>query len=366
MKQKKKKIAFVIGALTPGGAERVISVLSNELIEKFEVTIITFVKSDPFYPLDSRIEVVSCFNKIDKPKSLIGSLKLNYALTKKLSKIVKDQRIDLLIGFITSANVLTTIAAKLNRIPCLISERNDPLKKSIPKLWVILRKFVYPMANHLVVQTKKVKIIYETIVKPEKITILPNPISPKLSESRNSSTPREKIILSVGRLNDDKRQDKIIKAFQKLNLKEWKLLLIGDGPNKKKLITLINKSSLSHEVEILSGIKDVGKFYNKSSLFVFTSKAEGFPNVLLEAMHFGLPCISTDCNYGPSDLITNGKNGFLVPVNDQEALILKMSQLINDENLKTQFSIEARKTTENYMSKIVTTKWESLILNHIK
>jgi len=365
LKHKKKKIAFVIGALTPGGAERVISTLSNELIEKFEVSIITFTKSDPFYRLDTRIKIISCFDKIDKPSSIFHSLKLNYVIAKKITALVKKEQIDLLIGFITSANIIATIAAKFNRIPCLISERNDPLKKDIPRLWVLLRKRIYPMANNLIVQTEKVKSIYTKMLNSERITVLPNPISSDLSKLRKNNVSREKIILSVGRLNDDKRQDKIIKAIHKLSLKDWKVILIGNGNNKKKLTALIENYNLSEQITILSDIKDVDRYYNKASIFVFTSKAEGFPNVLLEAMHFGLPCVSTDCNYGPSDLITDGVNGFLIPVDDQEKLTLKMEQLINDENLQAQFSEKAIETTINYTSEKVSSLWEALINNYI-
>ena len=361
----KKKIAFVIGALTPGGAERVISTLSNGLIEDFEVTIITFRKSDPFYRLDERIKVVSCFDQIEKPTSVLGSLKLNYTILKRVTHIVKAEQIDLLIGFITSANIIATMAARRNRIPSLISERNDPLKKDIPKFWLFLRKRIYPKADHLIVQTEKVKAIYTEMLKSDRITVLPNPISSDLSKLRTTHPEREKLILTVGRLNNDKRHDKLIKAVHRLKLKGWKVIIIGKGPNKTKLTNLIESLNLSDQIEILSGIKNIQYYYSKASIFVFTSKAEGFPNVLLEAMHFGLPCISTDCNYGPSDLITDGKDGFLVPVNDQEALEEKIDLLIKDKALQKIFSANAVQTTENYTSDKVTTKWKSLINAHL-
>ena len=85
----------------------------------------------------------------------------------------------------------------------------------------------------------------------------------------------------------------------------------------------------------------------------------------MEAMHFGLPCISTDCNFGPSDLINNGENGFLIPVNDQERLTEKLSQLISDKNLQQKFSENAIRTSEKYMSKNVVSQWEALINTHI-
>lgn len=366
MKHKKKKIAFVIGSLTSGGAERVISTLSNELIEEFEVVIITFRKSDPFYRLDAKIKVVSCFDHINKPTSFFQSLKLNYAILNKVTAIVKKEQIDLIIGFITSANIIAALAAKRNRIPCLISERNNPLKNRITLFWRVLRKQIYPKADHLIVQTNDVKHIFIKMLNSKRITVLPNPISSDLSKHRKPNVSREKIILSVGRLTSDKGHDIIIKAVNELNLSEWKVIFIGDGANKKKLNDLIKSYNLSHQIEILSDIKNIEDYYSKASIFVFASKTEGFPNVLLEAMHFGLPCISTDCDYGPADLITDGANGFLIPVDDQEKLIQKMDQLIKDDALQLSFSEQAKITTANYTSEKVALKWQALINNYIK
>lgn len=361
----KKKIGFVIGTLSSGGAERVISTLSNELIERFDITIITFTKSTPFYTLDDRIKVISCMEKADKPKSALDSLKLNYTLVKRISRISKQENINILIGFITSANVLTVIASKLNRIPSIISERNNPLVEDVPKLWELLRKYTYPKTDTLVLQTKGIKKLYEKKIRPHKITILPNPISADLSNLRTDNTKEENIILSVGRLDKNKCHDELITAFNTINPKGWKVKIIGDGNKKQELTTLIEKYNLTDRIEIISKVKDIDKYYNEASIFVFTSKTEGFPNALMEAMHFGLPCISTDCNFGPSDLIHNGENGFLIPVNDQEELTKKLSQLIDDKALQKKFSENAKRTTENYMSKNVVAQWEAIINSHI-
>ncbi|MFP4846798.1 glycosyltransferase family 4 protein [Winogradskyella sp. PE311] len=365
MTHKKQKIAFVIGALKSGGAERVITNLSNELVKNFDVTIITFISSEPFYALDTDVNVVSCLNALNKPASVFDSIKLNYSIYKKVKYITKTNKIDLLIGFITSANIIATLAAKSNNIPSIISERNDPLKNDIPKFWLLLRKFIYPKADCLVAQTNKVKDIYNSMIKTKSITVLPNPIASKLSKLRIDYRNREKIILTVGTLNNDKRQEKIVLAFHKLELTDWKLLLIGDGPNKEKIKTLIQNNNLSDKVEILSQIKDVHNYYNKASIFAFASKAEGFPNVLLEAMTFGLPSLSTDCNYGPSELINDGENGFLVPVDNQEQFVEKLKMLTEDVNLRNSFSKKALLTTEKYIDTHVTSQWEALISKHL-
>ncbi|MBT8393805.1 MAG: glycosyltransferase family 4 protein [Bacteroidia bacterium] len=361
MKRKKKKIGFVIGKLSAGGAERVISNLSNVLIEKFDITIITHVNSEPFYLLDKRIKVIACQDYIDKPSSTLQSIKLNYNLIKRISQIIKEQDINIIIGFITSANILSIIAARLNRIPCIISERNNPNIAEIPKLWVVLSRLIYPLANNLVLQTEGVKKIYEKNFNPQKITVLPNPISIQLSQLRKQTLKKERIILTVGRLTKHKCQEQIITAYNNIRPKGWKVIIIGDGDQKQKLENLIKEYKLSKNIKIISQVKRIDQFYNNASIFVFTSRYEGFPNALIEAMHFGLPCVSTDCNFGPSDLIQEGENGFLVPIDNQTILESRIKKLINDENLRKEFSIKSKLKTESFKSEVVVNQWENLI-----
>lgn len=357
----RKKIAFVIGALSSGGAERVISTLSNELVRNYDILIITFRKKQPFYFLDKRVKVIACQDITKIPSSIFHSMKLNFQLTMIVSKIMKKENVDLAIGFITSANVIAVIASKINGIPSIISERNNPLQNNVPKLWLILRRFVYPMANRLVLQTMGVKKIYEKKIEPNKLVILPNPISSQLSKLRDSNVNKEKIILTVGRLIDNKCHDILINAFHEMTLEDWNLVIIGDGNKKQELNTLIEKYNLSKKIKIISKVKSIDQYYNKASIFVFISRAEGFPNALLEAMHFGLPVISTDCDFGPSDLIKNGHNGFLIKVNNKEDLKLRLTTLINDTRLQKQFSVTAKKTADDYVSEKVVSQWENLI-----
>tara|TARA_R110002096_G_scaffold251769_1_gene444698 strand:+ start:3350 stop:4459 length:1110 start_codon:yes stop_codon:yes gene_type:complete len=362
----KKNIAFVIGSLSSGGAERVISTLSNNLIEKYNIIIITFIKSDPFYKLDSRIRVIHCQENINTPASIIGSLRLNYNLVKQISRIFKSEKINISIGFITSANILTVIASKINRIPCIISERNNPLIENVPKLWILLRKFVYPLADSLVLQTQGVKKIYEKKIKHDKLNILPNPISSELSILRKNKSVKKKIILSVGRLDKNKCHDILINAFNKVQQNDWKVIIIGTGNEKVKLDNLISINNLAKKVKIISNVKNIHDYYNEAAIFVFTSRTEGFPNALLEAMYFGIPTISTNCDFGPSDLIDDGINGYLIPIENQIELEKRLSKLIDNEELRNTFSTKSKLSTENYLSNIVTNKWEALIQQLLK
>lgn len=361
----RKKISFLIGALSPGGAERVISNLSNQLIDTYDIVIITFKKSSPFYSLDDRIKVIYCKEFIDKPKSFLSSLKLNYQLTKKVSSIIKQEKINLIIGFITSANIIAVIAAKLNRIPSIISERNNPIIVKESKFWDTLRRIFYPKASKLVLQTAGVKQFYNNKVQDKNIVIIPNPISPELLLARNNNITKEKIILSIGRLEKHKRHDLTIKAFKNIKQEGWKLIIAGVGPEEDELRKYIKKNQLTDKVELVGKITEIETYYNKSKIFVFSSQYEGYPNVLIEAMSFGIPTISSNCDFGPSDIITEGENGFLFPVDDQNELEKRLESLINDENLREKFSKNSILKTKKFKTNLVANQWDEVIKSFI-
>ncbi|MCM4172553.1 glycosyltransferase family 4 protein [Arenibacter sp. TNZ] len=360
-KVKKQKIAFVIPSLGAGGAERVVSTLANALIKNYEVYIITFIKIVPFYKLHKDVQLVHCVDKITPSRNIFNALKSNYILLKKINAIVKKEKIQLLIGFLTSANVLSVLAAKSNSIPCIISERNNPNKNKVNKFWKILKNFSYHKANFLVVQTKEIKEYYVSSVTEEKLIILPNPISDELSLKRDKKALKENIILNVGRLTRQKAQDVLIKSFSRIDDKNWKLLIIGEGPKKKDYEQLVEKLDLKDRVLIKSKTKNIDKYYNSCSIFAFSSIFEGFPNALIEAMHFGIPCISTDCPTGPSELIEDGINGFLIPMNNEEVLTEKINQLISKEDLRLSFGKNGQKTVDQFRVDYVVKQWNRII-----
>ncbi|GGD10024.1 glycosyltransferase family 4 protein [Hyunsoonleella pacifica] len=358
----KKKISFVIGALTAGGAERVITNLSNQLIEKYEVHIISLIKkeSEPFYKLNSNIKLFTCTEQYKPSSSIIQGIKLNYSLYKTISNYLKKEKIDLFIGFITSANVLAILAAKKNNIPCIISERNYPKKSTTPLQWRILRKLLYKKAEFLVVQTDEMKKQFESIINKNKIVILKNPIAPELTNARDTSQKKENLILNVGSLSNQKAQDVLIKAFANINHNNWKLIIVGKGEKQKEYEELIKSLKLDDKINLLGQTKDIAHYYNKSRIFAFTSIFEGSPNALIEAMHFGLPCVSTDCPTGPSELITDGHSGFLIPIGDQKQLEDRLSELISDEKLREKFSVNAVESVKFLEAEPVTMEWNNL------
>ncbi|GGZ70385.1 glycosyltransferase family 4 protein [Algibacter mikhailovii] len=356
----KNKISFIIGTLGAGGAERVVTTLSNELVENYDVHIILLTKCEPFYKLNTRVKLYFCREAYKPSNNIFQALKGNYSLYKTISGYLKKEKINLAIGFMTGANNLAILASRKNNIPCIISQRIYSKKSSTKLSNRVIRNFLYRKASFLVVQTTEIKAEFESILESNKIVILKNPISPELSEARDVEFKKENIILNIGRLSSQKAQDVLIRAFANIENENWKLIIIGKGEKQKNYEALIDELNLKKKVELMGRSKDIAHYYNKSKIFAFTSIFEGFPNALTEAMHFGLPCISTDCPTGPSKLINNNHNGYLIPMGDQKQLEHCLSSLIQNKNLRDKFGSNARKSVQSYKADAVTLEWIGL------
>lgn len=360
LSKNKERIAFVLPSLGAGGAERVVVNLANGLSNDKEVTIIALFKTSSVFEINNKINVFYCWpNEPTSSNAFIAFIN-NLSNIFKLNKLTKKHNFDILIGFTTSANVLSILVAKLNNIPCIISERANP-KLFIPnKFWFILRKHLYKKCNFLVVQSKLSKDFFTKYLDPKKIEVLPNPLSTALQKKRQS-IQRENLILSVGRMDNNKNQEMQLRAFSRLKTNDWKMVLVGDGINRQYLENLSKKLNIANEVLFTGNIEDPSIYYNRSKIFIFTSRSEGFPNVLIEAMFFGLSIISTDCESGPAELISDGENGFLIPVDDEDHLVERLKELISNNKLLIDFGKKARLIGARHTLDKIIDNWLSLI-----
>jgi GalNAc-alpha-(1->4)-GalNAc-alpha-(1->3)-diNAcBac-PP-undecaprenol alpha-1,4-N-acetyl-D-galactosaminyltransferase len=359
----RKKIAFLIPSLSSGGAERVVVSLANKFANKFEVFLIVLNETKTVYDVDKEVNLIYLQEKYSPSNSLIKAITSNVIFVKKIVKTARKNQIDILIGFTTSVNILSIISSRFLKRPNLISERNNP-EVYVPNIfWRILRNFCYPFTNGLIVQTDVIKGFYQKIIQESKIKIIPNPIDEIILSVRKDYSERENVILTVGRLDANKNQRLLIEAFANLNVVNWKLVIVGDGILREEYIKLTSSLGISDKVDFVGNISNVSDYYNKAKIFVFTSQSEGFPNALLEAMSFGLPCISTDCPSGPSEIIKNNENGYLIEVNNRIQLEGQMTNLMNNQRLCLEFSAKALLSIDKYKLQEIYKHWEILILN---
>ena len=169
-----------------------------------------------------------------------------------------------------------------------------------------------------------------------------------------------KVLLSVGELNKNKNHEIIIRVLSKLTNKNFIYLICGNGELKEYLKNLAKELGVSDKVKFLGYRKDVLEIYKIADLFLFPSKREGLPCSLIEAMACGLPCVSFNCPYGPSEILTDNENGFLIPINDIYTLADKVCILIEKEEMRKKMGHKAYIAAMQYSPIKVMKKWEKL------
>ena len=345
------KITFIITSLGSGGAERVVSLLANNFIKTYEVSILLLSNDEIFYDFDKNISIKK-LNLYAPTTSMYQKLTNNFNRLKKLKQAISIENPDIVISFMTQTNILSIIASRLAKKKLIISERiNYNFLKS--KVWRVLRKVIYRYANALVVQSEYDKKKYNFC---SNVKIIFNPLEIKNIQSQQ----REQFILAVGRLDFQKGFDRLIEIYKNLNT-SWKLLIAGEGSEREILEKLVLKNGLENKIVFIGKKKNIEEYYSKASIFTLTSRIEGFPNVLVEAMGYGCACIAYDCLTGPRDIIEDGKNGFLIPDGDVEEYTNKLQKLIDDEELREKFSKEAKKIVKKLEVSKITEQWDKLI-----
>lgn len=343
-----KKICLVIQSLQAGGMERVMSELANYFAKKedTDVHLVLYGKSrDVFFPLDEKIQVYRPDFQFDAHTRFLSTVKTVFFLRNTVRAIQPD----VVLSFGEYWNSLVLLALWGGEIPVYISDRCQP-DKSLGPFHDRLRKWLYPRAAGIIAQTTKAKEIYQKQRLNKNIGVIGNPIYHV--GSNGSAHYKEDIVLSVGRLIDSKHHDRLIKMFKNTALPGWKLVIAGGDAQKqngmKKLKALVKELKMEHCVELPGTVADIDSCYRRSKIFAFTSSSEGFPNVIGEAMSAGLPVISYDCVAGPSDLVENEKNGFLIPLFDDHLFASKMRDLMKNEDLQKRMGRNSKNLVEKF------------------
>lgn len=350
------KIAMVISALGKGGAERVLSVLANFFCRENEVCVIKFDADEPFYALDPKIELISLDLGVGD-LGVFGNIKKRYDKILALHRLLKSRKFDVVISFLDNTNVLTLIANLGVGQKIIVSEHTNHRFLKSP-IWRALKRIFYPRAAGLSVLSK-FDLDHYTYVQNR--VIMPNPMF-EISHAKDARPPKENIILAAGRLNVYKGFDVLLKALALIDfnlLKEWKVVIAGDGEERKSLESLAAKLRLN--VQFIGFVRDIESLYERAKIVVVTSKMEGFCNILMESIFFGTARISTDCIAGPSELISDGIDGFLCPVGDSASIAKKLEILMSDEKLRERLVQNASKREESFKIETIGQRWLDFI-----
>lgn len=326
--------------------ERVMSELANYFSQKedIEVHLIALVKIQRYFSISDRVKFHEPMFNFNPRKRFVHQTKTFQFLRNKLKEIKPE----VVLSFGETYNSFVLLASMLLKTRVFISDRSKP-DKTWGALHELLRKIIYPYAYGIISQTSYSKIFLTIETNHKNISVIPNPVN----ISKFPEQPRKNSILNVGRLINTKRIDLLLESFANINNKNWQLWIVGDGPLKADLEQKAVDLGISEKVKFFGYQKDIERFYSEAKIFALTSVSEGFPNALLEAMAAGLPTIAFDCIAGPSDLIEDGVNGFLIPKGEIHLFQRKLQELLDSEVLKQTFGANAKKLSEKYeISKI--------------
>lgn len=353
------RIGFLISNLSAGGAERATSSLANYFSQHgHEVEIITFKDSDSFYTLEDKVTHLRLgFDEI----ALSLSLKRIFGALKRMFKIrsfIKKRKLDVLIGMSFSMTWYTVFATKFTKTKSVGTERNNPYKYKATKINSFLRKFFYKFCDGYVFQTKKSSLFFTDKLKKRDI-IIPNAIFNETVYKLTVPEKREKLICAVGRLNEQKRFDILIDAFASIaeKIPEHRMIIFGEGDLRKELEERVSSYSLEERIFLPGTDPEAVKIVNRAEVFVLSSDLEGMPNVLMEAMAMGVPCVSTRCDMGPEELIENEKNGLLVDVGSTQQIAQAMFGIIKNPDLSEKLSSNARELIKTHSIDAISKKW---------
>lgn len=344
-------LLIVGGTLQQGGAERIISVLSKEFLGYFaEVKIVLWREAPMFYPISEQIEIVSIPERSEK-KNVAGHMKW-------FRKYVKQLRPDVILSFLAPFNMLSLVSLAGTRIPIYIASRCDPRYDAPNRWWRWVRDGIYHLADGISVQSERNKEYFSKLLR-KKVSVIYNPVFIK-SEliGRALETPKEPVIVSVGRLNKVKNQELLLDVFQEIhcNYPDYRLVIYGEGNYREVLEKKIRDLQLEKYVSLPGACADVLSRILPAEIFVMTSDYEGMSNALIEAMTLGIPVVSTRVS-GAVDIIRDRENGRLVDIRDADELKTALIEWLEDKEKAQACAQEGVKLADRLQLEVIVQEW---------
>lgn len=301
------------------------SIMANYWAKKgWQVTLLTFDDGTtaPFYNIDSRISHLSLRLARDSSNSL-KAIHNNLSRIRILRAAIRRSQPDCVLSFMDQINVLTLMATEGLKIPVIVVEQSFPPAQHIGRAWNQLRNWTYPRAFRVVGVTARALSHFSPRIQARSC-VIHNPVllPPAISEQPAQKLLDYPALLAVGRLDEPKGHDLLLRAFAQLidRHANWSLTILGEGPLRHELETLCRTLGVTERVRLPGRVSNPEQFLRQASIFVMASRSEGFPMALGEAMACGLPVIATDCPSGPAEMIRDGVDGMLVPTENVEAL----------------------------------------------
>lgn len=366
------RLLIYIHSLENGGAERVVANLANYWVSiGWDITVVTVAsQQQDFYVLDPAVRRV-CLNLTGHNPGVLAGFRRTVKRVLALRRVLQVVQPDVALSAMHTANVILALAARgLPGLRLIGSEHNFPPKAPMGLIWETLRRHAYGHLTAVVALTQECAAWLGAHSHARRILVIPNPVSwplshhePYISPATCSPSGRQ-VLLAVGRLSVEKNFSTLIDIFPRLALKHptWDLVILGEGALRTALHAQICAAGLEKRIFLPGSVGNVGDWYERAALYVMSSHFEGFPNTLVEAMAYGLPAVSFDCDTGPRDIIRNEIDGLLVTPNDTQGMEDALDKLMSNEQLRRKFSLRALEARERFSMAKISGLWEALFM----
>ena len=358
-----KKIAIVRYNLSKiGGAEKVAISMANELSSHYDVRLLSILlDEDGFinYDIHPDVQLVNFYK---------GDIRIRTAilkLTTKLREYIKKERIEVIFSIAPLTNIMIRLATLGLDVKIVFCDHHS-LEFQDGRSRKIQRYIGAKYFDKVVTLTQEDRIKYSKKYKIpiEKVATIYNWIEETKHHKTGLNNDSKKII-TVGRFHSQKGYDYLAKVAIKVLSQhpdwQWDIYGSGDEQIKQDLITELDKGGVLSRVHFKGNVKGTDNIYPGHAIYVMTSRYEGLPLVLLEAKQYGLPIVSFKCPTGPSEIVLDEENGYLIDNYDVDYMSKKICDLIEDENLRLKFSDGSMKDTEKFSKKKIIKQWEDLI-----
>lgn len=348
-------IVIVIAGLGAGGAERVIALITAAWIKTGrQVTVVAFDApgNAVYHGLDPAVDVVR-LGPVPGRGLAAAARK-----TARLRATIRRLRPDVAIGFLTKINTLLLLATIGLETRVIVAERNNPRRQNAHRGWTLLLDRLYSRADAIVLQTEASRECLPLHIAPTAL-VIPNPIVAAPLEATSTS----KTIVGVGRLDPQKGFDRLITAFASFASRhpDWQLVIWGEGPDRTQLVQRIADLGLSDRIT-LPGLSAAPRGWTRDAgIFALSSRFEGFPNALGEAMAAGLPVVAFDCAYGPREMVNDGFDGLLVPSDDVVAFGVVLERLVTGPELRARLGNAAQVQITAFDPRRIVRLWTEMI-----
>jgi len=370
----KKKLLIVTPSLYGGGAERVLVLLLRHLDRSlFDPSVVMFGPENDFaadIPDDVRITILESRGKKDALR-----------LVRKLAHWFKKESPDIILTSLYRVNYLSLITMLARRLShanaMMVLAEHGNLSWCMERAqWAFVRSalirnnYLYPATDAVICVSKGLQedLTRNWGVSESQTRVIHNPVELEMIEQRSREPVDHAwfqgdvpVIIACGRLDVQKNYPLLLRAFRRIrsHMGNACLAILGEGPLKQELLAYVADLDLAEAVTFLGFQKNPFKYISRARMLVLSSSMEGFPMAILEAMACSTPVVSTQCRYGPEEIISHGENGLLVPIEDEKALADAVLQLLRDESSRKKIAAAGRQKVEDFRADVIARKYEA-------